>query len=91
MSLCELLLGAYVEERHVANRELKRRTRVVSIFPNRASLSRLVGALLLEEHEEWLVARRYIAETSMDALYTPAEQLGLEEGGDPTHQLVAAN
>ncbi|MCB9672356.1 MAG: IS256 family transposase [Alphaproteobacteria bacterium] len=73
------------------NRELKRRTRVVSIFPNRASLERLVGALLLEEHEEWLVARRYIAEVSMDALYTPAEQLGLteENGTDPTRLLAA--
>ena len=61
------------------NRELKRRTRVVSIFPNRASLVRLAGALLLEEHEEWLVGRRYIAENSMDQLYSPAEQLGLDE------------
>ena len=59
------------------NRELKRRTRVVSIFPNRAALVRLAGALLLEEHEEWLVGRRFIAEHSMATLYSPAEQLGL--------------
>jgi len=69
------------------NRELKRRTRVVSIFPNRASLIRLAGALLLEEHEEWLVGRRYISERSMDQLYSPAEVLGLEE--DPTKYLAA--
>ncbi len=57
------------------NRELKRRTRVVSIFPNRASLARLVGALLLEEHEEWTIGRRYISEQSMGLLKDTAEQL----------------
>jgi len=57
------------------NRELKRRTRVVSIFPNRGSLGRLVGALLLEEHEEWIVSRRYIAEQSMKLLKSVEEQL----------------
>lgn len=57
------------------NRELKRRTRVVSIFPHRASLDRLVGALLLEEHEEWKIGRRYIAERSMAELKSMEEQL----------------
>jgi len=57
------------------NREIKRRTRVVSIFPDRKSLDRLVGALLLEEHEEWMVGRRYISERSMNLLKTNEQQL----------------
>jgi putative transposase len=46
------------------NRELKRRTRVVSIFPNEASLLRLVSAILAETSEEWESAKTYIC---MDA------------------------
>ncbi len=57
------------------NRELKTRTRVVSIFPNRASLIRLAGALLLEENDEWLVGRRYIGEQSMKLLADPKSRL----------------
>lgn len=42
------------------NQELKRRTRVVRIFPNRAALVRLVTALAMEQAEEWLSGRRYL-------------------------------
>jgi putative transposase len=42
------------------NQELKRRTRVVRIFPNRASLLRLVSALAMEQSEEWVSGRRYL-------------------------------
>ena len=42
------------------NQELKRRTRVVRIFPNRAAVARLVTALVLEQSEEWVSGRRYL-------------------------------
>ena len=42
------------------NQEIKRRTRVVRIFPNRESCLRLVTALAVEQSEEWLTGRRYL-------------------------------
>ena len=42
------------------NQEIKRRTRVVRIFPNRGSCLRLVTALAVEQSEEWVTGRRYL-------------------------------
>jgi transposase-like protein len=61
------------------NRELKRRTKVVGIFPNRDSCLRLVSALCMEKSEEWITGRRYVNEEDLGELLNSGEDKEKEE------------
>ena len=63
------------------NKEIKRRANVVGIFPNEASIRRLIGAVLMEQNEEWQLQHRYMPQHSMgepaDALPDNTPLLGM--------------
>jgi len=59
------------------NKEIKRRTNVVGIFPDRNAVIRLVGALLIEIDDEWQIGRRYFSLASMKELLEPDDETKL--------------
>jgi transposase-like protein len=73
------------------NKEIKRRTDVVGVFPNPAALLRLAGSVLIEQHDEWEAGdRRYFSESSMLELKTMNDPTIAVPEVTPLPELIAA-
>ena len=72
------------------NREIGRRTDVVGIFPDDASVIRLVSMLAIEANDEWLVGRAYISQKSMAPLWAPRDDRSLPTKTEPKETQLAA-
>jgi putative transposase len=72
------------------NREIARRTDVVGIFPDDASLIRLVSMLAIEANDEWLVGRSYISQKSMATLRSVLAEKEISINDDKEVELIAA-
>jgi putative transposase len=72
------------------NKEIGRRADVVGIFPNDAAVIRLVGALLSEQNDEWLVQRRYLSVESMALIFAEPADPEQTQTGQEVPSLTAA-
>ena len=72
------------------NKEIGRRTDVVGIFPDDASLIRLAGMLCIEQNDEWLVGRGYLSAESISLVLQSEEQISLNQETEEVAELQAA-